>query len=153
MDADALPAIPDLDTDATLICTPNRKELAEMGGPDTDDLSEVTDEIEDLAADIGHVVLAKGKIDVISDGERTRVVRTGNTGMTVGGTGDLLAGMVAGLFGTTEAFDAACVGSFVNGRAGDLCYENDADRGRYEGLLASDMLDAIPTAMWGEDDA
>ncbi|MCO8253277.1 NAD(P)H-hydrate dehydratase [Haladaptatus sp. AB618] len=148
VDADALPAIPDLDTKATLVCTPNRKELAEMGGPDTDDLTEVTDEIEDLAADIGHVVLAKGKTDVVSDGERTRVVRTGNTGMTVGGTGDLLAGIVAGLFGTTEAFDAACVGSFVNGRAGDLCY----DDGRYEGLLASDMLETIPAAMWGADD-
>ncbi len=147
VDADALPTVPDLDTDATLVCTPNRKELAEMGGPDTDDLSEVTDEIEDLASDIGHVVLAKGKIDVVSDGERTRVVRTGNTGMMVGGTGDLLAGIVAGLFGTTEAFDAACVGSFVNGRAGDLCYDD-----HYEGLLASDMLETIPTALWGEDD-
>jgi ADP-dependent NAD(P)H-hydrate dehydratase / NAD(P)H-hydrate epimerase len=148
VDADALPAIPDLDTDATLVCTPNRKELAEMGGPNVDDLREATDEIEALASDIGHVVLAKGATDVISDGERTRVVRTGNTGMKVGGTGDLLAGIVAGLFGTTDAFDAACVGSFVNGRAGDLVYDE-----RYEGLLASDMLEAIPTAIWGDDDA
>ncbi|EFW93016.1 carbohydrate kinase, YjeF related protein [Haladaptatus paucihalophilus DX253] len=148
VDADALPAIPGLDTDATLVCTPNRKELAEMDGPDADDLREVTDEIETLADDIGHVVLAKGATDVISDGDRTRVVRTGNTGMKVGGTGDLLAGIVAGLFGTTDAFDAACVGSFVNGRAGDLLYDE-----RYEGLLASDMLETIPAAMWGEDDA
>jgi len=55
---------------------------------------------------------------------------------------------VAGLFGTTDAFDAACVGSFVNGRAGDLVYDE-----RYEGLLASDMLETIPAAIWGDDDA
>ncbi|WP_435154218.1 NAD(P)H-hydrate dehydratase [Haladaptatus sp. DFWS20] len=147
VDADALPAVPNLDTEATLICTPNRKELAELGGPETDDLRDVTDEIESLADDLGHVVLAKGATDVISDGERTRVVRTGNTGMKVGGTGDVLAGIVAGLFGTADAFDTACVGSYVNGRAGDLLYDE-----RGEGLLASDMLETVPTAMWGDDD-
>ncbi|WP_458188300.1 NAD(P)H-hydrate dehydratase [Haladaptatus sp. NG-WS-4] len=147
VDADALPAIPDLDTDATLVCTPNRKELAEMGGPEADDLREVTDDIEALAADLGHVVLAKGATDVISDGERTRIVRTGNTGMKVGGTGDVLAGIVAGLFGTADAFDAACVGSYVNGRAGDLLYDEHG-----EGLLASDLLETVPTAIWGDFD-
>ncbi|SIR14622.1 NAD(P)H-hydrate epimerase [Haladaptatus litoreus] len=147
VDADALPAVPDLDTDATLVCTPNRKELAELGGPKADDLREVTDEIETLAGDLGHVVLAKGATDVISDGERTRVVRTGNTGMKVGGTGDVLAGIVAGLFGTADAFDSACVGSYVNGRAGDLLYDEYG-----EGLLASDMLETVPRAIWGDDD-
>ncbi|WP_227354252.1 NAD(P)H-hydrate epimerase [Haladaptatus salinisoli] len=144
VDADALPAIPDLDTEATLVCTPNRKELAEMGGPETDDLREATDGIETLAADLGHVVLAKGAVDVVSDGERTRVVRTGNTGMKVGGTGDVLAGIVAGLFGAVDAFDAACAGSYANGRAGDLLYDE-----RGEGLLASDLLDAVPAAIRG----
>ncbi|WP_266077566.1 NAD(P)H-hydrate dehydratase [Haladaptatus caseinilyticus] len=147
VDADALPAIPDLDTEATLVCTPNRKELTELGGPETNDLREVTDEIERLADDLGHVVLAKGATDVISDGERTRIVRTGNTGMKVGGTGDVLAGIVAGLFGTADAFDAACVGSYVNGRAGDLLYDE-----RGEGLLASDILETVPVAIWGESD-
>jgi ADP-dependent NAD(P)H-hydrate dehydratase / NAD(P)H-hydrate epimerase len=147
VDADALPAIPDLDTDATLVCTPNRKELAKMGGPDADDLREATDGIEALAADLGHVVLTKGATDVVSDGERTRVVRTGNTGMKVGGTGDVLAGIVAGLFGTVDAFDAACAGSYVNGRAGDLLYDEHG-----EGLLASDLLDTVPAAIRGESD-
>ncbi|WP_049970400.1 bifunctional ADP-dependent NAD(P)H-hydrate dehydratase/NAD(P)H-hydrate epimerase [Haladaptatus cibarius] len=147
VDADALPAIPDLDTEATLVCTPNSKELAELGGPEAENLRDVTDEIETLADDLGHVVLAKGATDVISDGGRTRVVRTGNTGMKVGGTGDVLAGVVAGLFGTTDAFDSACVGSYVNGRAGDLLYDEYG-----EGLLASDMLETVPRAIWGDDD-
>ncbi len=147
VDADALPVVPDIDTEATLVCTPNRKELTELGGPETDDLRAVSEEIETLADDLGHVVLAKGAEDVISDGERTRVVRTGNTGMKVGGTGDVLAGIVAGLFGTADAFDAACIGSYVNGRAGDLLYDQHG-----EGLLASDMLEAVPSAIWGDSD-
>jgi NAD(P)H-hydrate epimerase len=148
VDADALEVVPDVDTDAALVCTPNRKELTKLGGPEADDLREVTDEIESLAADLGHVVLAKGVVDVVSDGERTRLVRTGNPGMAVGGTGDVLAGIVAGLFGSADAFEAACAGSYVNGRAGDLLYDDYR-----EGLLASDMLDRVPEAVWGGDDA
>jgi len=147
VDADALAVVPEVETDATLVCTPNRRELAKLGGPTPDDLRDATGEIAALAADLGHVVLAKGATDVVTDGEQTRLVRTGNPGMAVGGTGDLLAGAVAGLFGGADAFDAACVGSYVNGRAGDLLYD---DRGN--GLLASDVLDALPAAIWGGDD-
>ncbi|SFL16178.1 NAD(P)H-hydrate epimerase [Halogranum rubrum] len=146
VDADALSVVPDVDTDATLVCTPNSHELAEMGGPDVDSLREHTDEIESFAADLGHVVLAKGKDDVISDGETTRVCRAGTPGMTVGGTGDTLAGITAALLATQDAFDAACVAPFVNGRAAELLDD------RHNGLLASDLLDALPRALWGDDD-
>ncbi len=44
-----------------------------MGGPDADDLAAAADEIESFAAELGHVVLAKGANDVITDGERTRI--------------------------------------------------------------------------------
>ncbi|RJT06460.1 NAD(P)H-hydrate dehydratase [Halococcus sp. IIIV-5B] len=140
VDADALSVVPEVDTDATLVCTPNRHELAEMGGPDVDDLAAHADEIEAFAADLGHIVLAKAKDDVVSDGERTRISRVGTPGMTVGGTGDLLAGITAAQLGTREAFDAACVAPYVNGRAAEAL-----DRGSR--LLASELLDAIPEAM------
>jgi len=52
VDADALAVVPDLETDATLVCTPNRRELARMGGPDVDDLADVADEIEAFAAEL-----------------------------------------------------------------------------------------------------
>lgn len=149
VDADALAVVPDVETDAMLVCTPNRKELERLGGPapDAGDLREVADEIESLAADLGHVVLAKERDDLITDGERTRFCRTGTPGMTVGGTGDTLAGSVAGLMGLLEPFQAACVGAWANGRAAELL---DDDRG--DGLLASDLLEAIPMAIWGEHD-
>ena len=147
VDADALSVVPEVETEATLVCTPNQRELAGMGGPETDDLRAVEDEIEELAADLGHVILAKGVDDVISDGERTRVSRAGVPGMAVGGSGDTLAGIVAGLLEHASPFDAACAGAYVNGKAGERLAESDGS-----GFLASELLSAIPSALWGEDD-
>jgi NAD(P)H-hydrate epimerase len=149
VDADALPVVPEVETDATLVCTPNRKELAKMGGPEVesaDALADRTDEIEGFAADLGHVVVAKASEDVISDGERTRVSRAGTAGMTVGGTGDTLAGATAGLLAAHDPFRAACAAAYANGRAAELLDD------RRDGLLASDLLDALPRAIWGDDD-
>lgn len=88
------------------------------------------------------VVLLKGKIDIISDGERVKANKTGNAGMTVGGTGDVLAGIVGALYATNDAFDAAVAGAFINGRAGDFAFEEYGF-----GLLATDVIDNIPKAM------
>lgn len=145
VDADALAVVPDVETEATLVCTPNRKELARLGGPDADagPLAGLADEVEALAADLGHVVLAKERHDVITDGETTRVCRTGTPGMTVGGTGDVLAGVTAGLLGTQEPLSAACVASYVNGRAAELFGADD-------GMVATDLLTRLPRALQGE---
>jgi NAD(P)H-hydrate epimerase len=150
VDADALPVVPDVDTDAALVCTPNRKELAEMGGPEIasdDGLRDRADEIAAFADDPGHVVVAKAEDDVVTDGERTRVATTGTSGMTVGGTGDTLAGAVAGLLGAHDPFQAACMAAYANGRAGELLEDE-----RHDGLVATDLLDALPRALWGDDD-
>jgi NAD(P)H-hydrate epimerase len=150
VDADALPMVPEVETDATLVCTPNRKELAKMGGPEVESaeqLRERADDIEAFAADLGHVVVAKAKDDVISNGEKTRVSRAGTSGMSVGGTGDTLAGAVAGLLATHDPFQSGCMAAYANGRAGELL-----DDERHDGLLASDLLDALPRALWGDDD-
>ncbi|SEP68018.1 NAD(P)H-hydrate dehydratase [Natrinema salaciae] len=147
VDADALEVVSDLETDATLVCTPNRRELARMGGPEADDLAAAADEIEAFAAEIGHIVLAKGANDVISDGERTRISRSGTVGMTVGGTGDTLAGIVAALLEHADPLDAAAAGAHVNGLAGERLAAADE-----HGFLASDMLAELPAALWGGDD-
>ncbi|SEV81574.1 bifunctional ADP-dependent NAD(P)H-hydrate dehydratase/NAD(P)H-hydrate epimerase [Natrinema salifodinae] len=149
VDADALEIVPDIETDATLVCTPNRRELARMGGPDTDSLREAVDEIEAFAADLDHVVLAKGVDDVATDGERTRISRAGTAGMKVGGTGDTLAGIVAALLEHADPLDAAAAGAYVNGLAGESLAATET-----HGFLASDMLTEIPTALWdgGESD-
>ncbi|WP_435358534.1 NAD(P)H-hydrate dehydratase [Haloarchaeobius sp. DFWS5] len=146
VDADALRAVPDADTEATLLCTPHQGELAAMGGETADGWRERKELVESFAADLGHTLLVKGPYDIVSDGETTRVNRTGNPGMTVGGTGDVLAGICGALVSTQDAVTAGGVAAHVNGKAGDAVV---AAQGY--GLLASDLLDAIPHAMWGDD--
>jgi len=142
VDADALQVVPGLDTDATLVCTPHQGELVEMGGETAEDWEDRTDLVASFAAELGHTLLVKGRYDVVSDGDRTRVSRTGNAGMTVGGTGDVLAGVTGALFARHDPLDAAAMAAYVNGRAGDDVHEERGD-----GLMASDMFDAIPDAM------
>jgi NAD(P)H-hydrate epimerase len=146
VDADALQVVPEVNTDADLLCTPHQGEFAEMGGEGAADWRERAANVEALASDLDQTVLVKGAHDVVSDGDRTRVNRTGNPGMTVGGTGDVLAGICGALFATHDPVTAGAIAAYVNGRAGDAVVD---DQGY--GLLASDLLDEVPRAMWGDD--
>lgn len=88
-------------------------------------------------------VLLKGWIDVVSDGSKMAINRTHNCAMTVGGTGDVLSGLIAGLLAKgMNPFDASVAGVYINGSAGDLAY-------RRLGLhiLPTDVIDEIPTIM------
>ncbi|MFC7138828.1 NAD(P)H-hydrate dehydratase [Halosimplex aquaticum] len=143
VDADALARVPQVDTDADLICTPHQGEFAKMGGRVSDDWEERANFVERFAADLGQVVLVKGAYDVVSDGETTRVNRTGNAGMTVGGTGDVLAGITGALAATQDPLDAAAMAAYANGRAGDRAFEE-----RNNGLVATDLHDEIPEVLW-----
>ncbi len=92
------------------------------------------------AFDLKVTILLKGRYDIISDGARTRVNRTGNPGMTVGGTGDVLTGIVgAFLAWGNSGLEAASASAFLNGMVGDYV-------ATFKGyhLLASDLIDAIP---------
>lgn len=99
--------------------------------------------VREAAAGLETIILEKGNPDIISDGTRVAVNRTGNPYMTVGGTGDTLAGICGAYlaFGL-DPFTSACAGAFVNGLAGDLAA---ADLG--PSLLASDLLAYIPEAI------
>jgi len=145
VDADALRAVPEVDTDATLVCTPHQGELVGMGGETAGDPDERAALVRAFAADLGHTLLVKGAVDVISDGDAVRLNRTGNPGMTVGGTGDVLAGTVGALAAVTDPFRAAAIGAYVNGRAGDA-----AAAARGNGLVATDLPDRLPEAMRDE---
>lgn len=86
------------------------------------------------------VTLLKGPTDIISDGARVKLNRTGNPGMTVGGTGDVLAGITGAFFAiSADPFKAATAAAFVNGTAGDLALDEKG-----YGLLATDIIEAIP---------
>ncbi|MCG7841197.1 MAG: bifunctional ADP-dependent NAD(P)H-hydrate dehydratase/NAD(P)H-hydrate epimerase, partial [Methanomassiliicoccales archaeon] len=69
--------------------------------------------------------------------------RTGNVGMSVGGTGDVLAGITVGLMAKkVSPYNAARMSAFLNGSAGDLAFE------KYSyGLMATDLLDRVPQVL------
>lgn len=94
-------------------------------------------------AGIRGTVILKGHIDIITDGTRVRFNRTGDPAMTVGGTGDVLAGVCGALLCHLPAFEAACIAAYVNGRAGSAAV---AERGG--GILASDIVDKIPSVLF-----
>ncbi|POG55022.1 bifunctional ADP-dependent NAD(P)H-hydrate dehydratase/NAD(P)H-hydrate epimerase [Haloferax marisrubri] len=147
VDADALQVVPEVDTEATLICTPHQGELAKMGGETDADWETRSDLVREFAADLGHTLLVKGAYDVVSDGDAVRVNRTGNPGMTVGGTGDVLAGATGALAAVLPPLDAAAVAAYANGRAGDLAAEAFGG-----GLVATDLLERLPAALRGDDE-
>lgn len=91
----------------------------------------------------GTVAVLKGDGTLVTDGTQTYVNKTGNSGMASGGTGDVLSGLVAALIGQgMSAFDAACLGVYLHGLAGDRA----AKRLGVWSLTANDLLDELPGA-------
>jgi hydroxyethylthiazole kinase-like uncharacterized protein yjeF len=147
LDADALKALGVLKKklfDSSTVMTPHAGEFqAVFGKPPSRDLKARSSEVRALADRTGGVVLLKGHTDVISDGARLKLNNTGNPGMTVGGTGDVLSGIVAGLLAQgVGGFRAAAAGAFINGAAGDLAEEEFGYH-----LTPTDLLERIPKVM------
>lgn len=95
------------------------------------------------AKKLGVTLLVKGAVDIISDGYETKLNETHNEAMTVGGTGDVLAGIVGALTAKgAEPFHAARMSAFINGAAG-----NNAFTKRSYGLIATDIIQEIPTIL------
>ncbi|OGH79224.1 MAG: NAD(P)H-hydrate dehydratase [Candidatus Magasanikbacteria bacterium RIFOXYB2_FULL_40_13] len=100
------------------IVTPHKKEFEKVFGA-----KPIPQNVLKMASKYHCVVLLKGQSDYISDGEEIYENKTGNEGMTKGGTGDALAGIVAGFYSGNDALTAALAGAYLNGRAGDNLYK------------------------------
>lgn len=123
---------------APTILTPHEGEFARLSGVITEDRAASA---QALAGDLGCIVLLKGHETIITDGKHTYVNRTGNPGMAVGGSGDVLSGILVSLLGQGIApLEAAACGAWLHGTAGDLCA---GEIGQY-GMLPSDMVEALP---------
>ena len=120
------------------ILTPHEGEAARLLG------RAVTDRKTDallLARELGAILVLKGHQTLITDGEVVFCNPTGNPGMAVGGSGDVLAGMIAGLLGQKlSALDAAACAVWLHGAAGDLCAR---EMGQYA-MLPTDYLEVLP---------
>ena len=129
----------------SVVLTPHAGEFAKIPRKrETETKAEAEEFVKDFSAANGVVTLLKGATDIISDGVRVKLNRTGNAGMTVGGTGDVLAGLVGAFFAvpSVEGFKAATAAAFVNGAAGDLAFEQKG-----YGLLATDVVENIPKVL------
>jgi len=120
------------------ILTPHPGEFIRIGGNNTPD--KITGAAR-LATELNCIVVLKGHRTVTTDGIACYCNLTGNPGMAVGGSGDVLAGMITALLGQgIVPLDAAAVGAWLHGAAGDLCA---ADMGQYA-MLPSDYLGYLP---------
>ena len=127
--------------ETSVVFTPHAGEYRILTGKSLpENLNERAEMIRKTAQDLDAVLLVKAHVDIISDGYRTKMNFTGNPGMTVGGTGDVLSGIVgAFLAWGAEPFEAAAAGAFINGAAGDFV---KAEKGYH--MVASDLLEWIP---------
>ena len=120
------------------ILTPHDGEFARLGGTIGEDRMEAA---KLLAQELGCIILLKGHRTCITDGKVGYRNETGNPGMAVGGSGDVLSGIIVSLLGQGIApLEAAAVGAWLHGAAGDLCAE---ELGQY-GMLPTDMLQKLP---------
>ncbi len=127
---------------APTVLTPHEGEFQRLaGGPILESREQAAAA---LARALDAIVVLKGHHTVITDGKNHFRNLTGNPGMAVGGSGDVLAGIIASLLGHGLApLEAAACGAWLHGAAGDICA---AEIGQY-GMLPSDMLEVLPRLM------
>ena len=128
------------------VITPHPGEFARVFGVELgSDAEKRAEAVKQAASESKVTILLKGRIDVISDGSRVALNHKPviTAAMTVGGTGDVLSGVVAGLMAKgAEPFEAAAAGAYVNGLAG----ERAAQRlGMH--ITATDVIEELPHVM------
>ena len=166
LDADALKLIERkiISKREDIIITPHNNEFKEFykdvinsenikinNSLDREDFNSVNNKIDSLQTITSYfegVTVVKGEIDFILQGSKVKVNNTGNSGMTVGGTGDSLAGLISGLLSQgLNPFDAASIGTFLHGLAGDMAMEKYG-----YGFVASNLNEFIGKIMEGKTD-
>lgn len=127
------------------VLTPHAGEYKVMGGEyDYEHPLELIKKLRAFAQARNLNILLKGATTLLAvpDG-RVSVLPVGNPGMATAGSGDVLAGTIAGILGVKNPEQAAALGAFAHGKAGDLARK---DRGTL-GLVASDLLLYLPLAL------
>jgi len=148
IDADAIYAIsknPKTVSGKKFLITPHLYEFFILTGIDVKNKNEKerTEAVKEAAKKLKTTILLKGAVDVISDGKEVALNRTGSGYMTKGGCGDTLAGICGALMTRgISPFLTAQAAAFINGKAGELVSEKEK-----EGLLATDLVEAIPKVL------
>ena len=139
IDADAIKCIK-IQNISNAIITPHKKELEIMLKNSNISINDYKDLRRHLKT---NVLLIKGNIDIIISSEKIKYNKTGNPGMTVGGTGDILSGIAAGFLAQGNSlFNSAAASAYLCGYIGDKLKEFNS-----YSFIASDFLDEIGPAI------
>ena len=145
LDADALrPRVLESVKNTPTVVTPHAKEFERLFGASLPAGAEARETmVAEKAKEWGITVLLKGPTDIVSDGKQVGINVTHSAAMTVGGTGDVLTGITAGLIAKgVPPFEAACSAAYVNGYAG---VEATKDLGLH--ITASDVAARLASVM------
>ena len=128
-----------------VVITPHPGEMARLCGLSIEAVqNDRVGTARDFAEEFGVTVVLKGKDTVIANSDGgVHINNSGNAGMATGGTGDVLSGVIGSLMGQgLNGYDAAVLGVFLHGAAGDLARR---DKGEH-GLIATDLVEMLPEA-------
>jgi len=145
LDASALiPEVLPLLANKNVVVTPHAGEFKRLFGyVPSDSKNERIQLVEKHALDNGVTILLKGPTDIISNGNTTYLCEKNTPAMTVGGTGDVLSGLVAGLLSNNRnSLESAAAAAFICGLTGKKVQE---ELGLH--MTSMDLIDAIPSIM------
>ncbi len=150
VDADAINILSEhrewMDANAKLILTPHMKEMSRLSGYTVSELKESRIDLLDELTERYPVicVMKDARTLVAKEGEDLYINLSGNAAMAKAGSGDVLTGMITGIAAQKkEAYDAACLGVYLHGLAGDAARD---EKGSYS-VLADDMIDGISSVL------
>lgn len=129
-----------------VVITPHPGEMARLVGISTNEIQKDREAIAlKVAKEYNLIVVLKGYHSVVaSQSGKMYINTTGNPGMATGGTGDILTGMIASFIGQgISTFDAARLGVYLHGMAGDLAAKALGE----VSLVAGDILRYLPKAI------
>ncbi|MFC1654015.1 NAD(P)H-hydrate dehydratase [Patescibacteria group bacterium] len=137
VDGGALQEVDESLLNGNMIITPHKREWEMLVG-DGENVNDLMESVVSFSKNHKNVgVVLKGKEDIVCAGEECVVVEGGVVGMTKGGTGDVLAGLIAALYCKNDKFLAAKVGSYVNKKAGENLSEDVGNYFNASGLVES----------------
>ncbi|MDB5350399.1 MAG: yjeF-like protein hydroxyethylthiazole kinaserelated protein [Planctomycetota bacterium] len=129
-----------------VIVTPHPKEFSRISGVPVEAVQADREaHAVELAQHDHLIVVLKGSGTIVTDGTRVYTNRTGNPGMATGGSGDILGGIIGALIGQSLApFEAAVLGAYAHGLAGDIAKDQNGEIG----MIAGDIVDSLADAFF-----
>jgi len=152
IDAGALQMVDPTLINSNVIITPHSNELHRLMVKNsqlknkeiTEDKQQMSKLLSEVSTTFGNcTIVYKGETDIVVQGSTVVPISGGHPGMTKGGTGDVLSGLIAGLYSNNDQLTSAVVGSYINKKAGEQLSQTVGPF-----FNASDLVQSIPTVLW-----